>query len=110
MRFTFANVSCGPVSLTARPQSVRARSRAEMAAFDELPVEARQRIANSAFGVQLADIADTVKRRGASDIVKARLKERGVFPCDVGTEGVILETVAVLEEHERKRIADELAA
>lgn len=91
-----------------RPNEPDPRARKEMKAFDALPAEARRAIAESPFGAVVAELHDQVVRRGASPAARERLKARGLMPCDAGTEGVLLEEVALLEEQERTRIAAEM--
>ena len=92
------------------PKKPDPRAVAEMRAFDELTPEARARIAESAFGAQVSDLVDRTMRRGATTAIRERLQKRELAPCDVGTEGVVLEAVAILEEEERARLKAELVA
>jgi hypothetical protein len=77
----------------------RSAAIAQMWEFDGQPPEVRAAFAGSQFGVPL-DIVRDVKRRGANNAVKAALAARGLFPCDVGTEGVIVMTVAEIDRAE----------
>jgi hypothetical protein len=85
----------------------RELARQQMRAFDAQAPQVREAFANSRFGVPL-DVVATVHRRGPNDAVKARLRERGLFPCDVETEGVIVETIAALDDAEAQAIRRQL--
>ena len=80
----------------------------EMRSFDALPEHARRAIAESRFGVAVADTYAEIVRRGASDQVKHALRAKGLTPSDVGTEGCLLEEVTLMEAAESKRILDEV--
>lgn len=115
MRFNYGRsvFGCGVVPLfdDARPVDPNKpdpRSAAEMRAFDRLPAEIRAAVAGGKYGVEVSDVVETVVRRGASNPVKERMKARGLAPCDVGTEGVVLEEIALIEERESARLAAEL--
>lgn len=85
-------------------RDVAAHARREMRVFDQLEPETRSAFANSLFGPPVAATVSEVIRRGARNDVKAVLRERGLFPCDVGTEGVVVETVKVLDREESQRL------
>jgi hypothetical protein len=90
------------------PDKPDPRAAAEMSAFDELPPEARRQIANGRFGAAVDELVFKVRRNGASAQVRERLKQRGLMPCDVGTEGCVLLEIAILEEAESDRLRREL--
>lgn len=83
-------------------------SRREMRAFDQLEPSTRAAISQSAFGTAVADTMRDIIKYGPTDGVRKALDARGVFPCDVGVDGVLLEEVNVMEAAERKRLADEI--
>jgi hypothetical protein len=83
-------------------------SRLEMRAFDELPAEARSAIANSKFGVHVAESIRHINRAGVCDTVKRALKEKGLAASDVGAEGVLLEEMKIMEQEESRRLAAEI--
>lgn len=111
MRFAFGNV----VSLGAfagfdiaesfvDPNKPDPRARSEMDVFDNLSAEQRDAIRNSRFGVALASTYATIVRGGSPPHVRDALKARGLMPCDVGTEGVLVELVRIEEERESARM------
>jgi hypothetical protein len=86
------------------------RAREEMSTYDSLDPQVRAAFANSLYGAAVADTVRSVIHHGASGQVREVLKAKGVMPCDVGTEGVIVETVRLMDEHEKLRIRDELVS
>lgn len=109
MRFTFGSNLCA-VLMDQAPADAVALARADMRVFDDQPAEVRAAFANSLYGVPVAETIASVIRRGASDEVKRVLRDRGLMPCDVGTEGVVIETIRLLDTRESQRIKAELAS
>lgn len=113
MRFAFGSRACviefDQVRKRRRPGDPEPRARAEMRTFDDLSPEMRLRIANSPFGAQIEVMLEDIVRGGAPPAVRDRLKSRGLYPCDVGNEGVLLELIDILEDTERERLRKELA-
>jgi hypothetical protein len=73
------------------------RARRDMAVFDRLEPEARAafRDACQQFGVR--DVVELIETRGAPWAVKEALSRRGLLPYQVGTDGVVAETVRQLD-------------
>lgn len=92
------------------------RAREEMRAYDRQPAEVRAAFRESLYGAAVHDTVERVIRRGPSDAVKAIIREKGLLPCDLGTEGVVIETLRLADELdgrnsprlETKRIRSEL--
>jgi hypothetical protein len=83
-------------------------ARHEMRAFDALPANARCAIAESKFGVHVAEAVRLINRCGICDDVRRVLKAKGLSGSDVGTEGVLLEQMTLMEKSESARLAAEI--
>lgn len=78
-------------------------ARSQMAVFDRQSPPVREAFANSLFGVAV-DIVREVEARGPNDAVRAACKARGIYPCDLGTDGVVIETVRAIDAAEARAL------
>jgi hypothetical protein len=93
-----------PLRVLSETDSNKAYADREMAAFDNLSPELRQRISNSAFGASLADLVGDVRRRQPSRRAIQAVVSSGRLPCDVTDEEFLAVEIELLEAEERQRV------